>query len=441
MSLQNTNRETLLSAALDGELSVHEQAEFDRALAADPTFAREYEELQSLRTDVKAAFAGLREQKLSPDFASRVTAAAYAQAESVRGVRLTPSSTVTAPSTRASEGHAGHDRASWLRGGVALALAASMLLAFGFWNRDPVALQQGPPVELNEATGDLSTGQLPDAMMGLLAETKPSLDKPQSGEPNNGEPSSGEPGNDELANQESPKAMGIKPLPEVLEVEQGDAPGTSDMIAATIPSDGAAASGDAVSGDVKREPLSVVLVLAVELTAQGQQTSALQEALAAAEIRLNKDSVMGSEVVTHLQEASVISAADEGSDAKLYFIEASAKRIDRFMTQLMSTPDSFAAVGLSLATDPPLLAAVGDLREIDPTKIRQEPNVGFAKGLVGRQGEPLRLDPEYVFLPLDRQTVESGALRAPSDFASPSVNASPGVNADDFPSQLLLLVK
>ena len=430
MSLQNTNREMLLSAALDGELSVHEQAEFDRALAADPTFASEYEELQSLRTEVKAAFAGLREQKLSPDFVSRVAAAAYAQAESARGGRLTPSTTVT---PRSTGGGAGHDRASWLRVGVALALAASMLLAFGFWNRDPVALKQGQPVELNEETDDSSTGKLPDSTMGLLAETKPSLDKPQSGEPSNEELSNKEPGNDELANQEPPKVMGIKPLPEV---EQVDAPGTSDMIAATTPTDGAAASDDAAAGDnVKREPLSVVLVLAVELTAQGQQTSALQEALAAAEIRLNKDSVMGSEVVTHLQDASVISAADEGSDAKLYFIEASAKRIDRFMTHLMSTPDSFASVGLSLATDPPLLAAVGDLREIDPTKVRQEPNAGFAKGLVGRQGQPLRLDPEHVFLPLDRQTVESGALRAPSDFTSPSVNA------DDFPSQLLLLVK
>jgi hypothetical protein len=433
MSLQNTNREMLLSAALDGELSVHEQAEFDRALAADPTFAREYEELRSLRAEVQAAYAGLREQKLSPDFASRVTAAAYAQAESARGGRLIPSTTVTPPSTRADEGH---DRASWLRVGVALALAASLLIAFGFWNRDPVALKQGQPVELNEATGDSSIGKRPDSTMGLLADTKPSLDKPQSGEPSNEELSNKEPGDDELANQEPPKVMGIKPSSELPDVEQVDAPETSDMIAAATPTNGAAASDDALAtDDVKREPLSVVLVLAVELTAQGQQTSALQEALAAAEIRLNKDSVMGSEVVTHLQEASVISAADEGSDAKLYFIEASAKRIDRFMTQLMSTPDSFASVGLSLATDPPLLAAVGDLREIDPTKVRQEPNAGFAKGLVGRQGEPLRLDPEYVFVPLDRQTVESGALRAPSDFTSPSVNA------DDFPSQLLLLVK
>jgi hypothetical protein len=230
--------------------------------------------------------------------------------------------------------------------------------------------------------------------------------------------------------------MSIKPQPELPDSEQVVAPDADSMIAATTPSNDSVLSDDAAASDgVKREPLNVVLVLAVELTAQGKETSALQEALAAAEIRLNKDSVMGSKVVTHLEEASVISAASEGSDAKLYFIEASAKRIDRFMTHLMSTPESFASVGLSLATDPPLLAAVGDLREIDPTKVRQEPFAGFAKGLVGRQGQPFRLDPEHVFSPLDRQTVESGALRASPDFTSPSVNA------DDFPSQLLLLVK
>jgi len=149
---------------------------------------------------------------------------------------------------------------------------------------------------------------------------------------------------------------------------------------------------------------------------------------------------MGSEVVSHLQDANIIDTAtlDGNAVAKLFLVEASAKRIDHLMSYLMSDPQSFGTVGLSLATQPPLLASVGDLRDIDPTKVRQSQPISVARGIVAADQRSISIDPSYVFIPLSREMVDAGLMNA----AAPanSVSASAG-NADDFPSQLLLLVK
>jgi hypothetical protein len=187
----------------------------------------------------------------------------------------------------------------------------------------------------------------------------------------------------------------------------------------------------------------VVLVLSVELTSAGREQLALQEALRSADIRLGGESVMGDDVVSHLRNANVIGGDESasGHSAQLFLIEASAKRIDRLVNHLMSNADSFASVGLSLATEPPLLAAVGELREFDPTKIRQGNEVGIARDIVTGDRRSLSIDPEYPFVPLSSDLVDSGMLQATLAPESNIGTDSSASVVEDFPSQLLLLVK
>lgn len=437
MSLPNTNRETLLSAALDGELSVQEQLEFDRALASDPSFAQEFEELQMLRLDLKATLNGLREQKPSADFASRIVAAAFEQSMSA------PADAHRLPSPAKSSPQPSDD-GRWIRIGAACALAASLLIAIGFLNRDRLSNLFAQPISNSLAN-----------LNGSPLTTEPEV-APDEVEISPGIPAATDmlaadttPANTSV-NDEPIKVMGIKPLPDTESVlpDQGDvermAPSPETIASAAASADGSVpdksvptlspSSNNDIAPQANRQPLSLVMVIAVELTEEGRRQMALQEALRAADIRIGQESIVGSQVVSHLRNTNVIRAAEEGEQAQLYFIEAPTKQIDRLVNRLMTSPKSIASVGLSLAMDPPLLAAVGDLREIDPTKVRQEPGVGFARDFRAVNGQSMAFD-FSMFAPMDQEMSVSDVLQmqAPSD--------NTALSGDDSPSQLLLFVK
>ncbi|MGV3485008.1 MAG: anti-sigma factor family protein [Planctomycetaceae bacterium] len=424
MSLPNADREMLLSAALDGALSVQEQAEFDRAIASDPTFAAEFEELQSLRADLRQCLAPLRQQRMPAGATDRIVAAALAAADGVAAPE------VDAPVRPYTPSGVGKIAAA------ALALAAAALLAVTLWNRPddaPLAVEDGPaPLEAvaQSDTVDKSVENPP----AMAAVTEPPQASPGGGDLQalaaNGNAVAVEP------DPSKPKVMSIKPAPAAAPSPESVANLTERPGTPPTPADPLSPKSEPAAG--ARMPLQVVLVLAVELTQTGRDQLALQEALRATDIRLGQDSVMGSNVVAHLQQANVIDAGTSGDSqaGKLYFIEASAKRIDRLMTYLMSNKESFASVGLSLADQPPLLAAVGDLREVDPTKVRQDNMTGVARDLMAPGGKPLSIDPNHAFLPLSRELVNSGLLPAAAPIPNGSANAT-----DDFPSQLLLFVK
>ena len=398
MPSSNTDREMLLSAALDGELNVQEQAEFDRLIGLDPTFAGEFEELKTLRNDLRLCFAELRNQSLPVGATQRMVAAAIG--------------TVGCLASTADESSLPRPaKAKWLI--PALALAASVLIGFGLWTRDQMQGSNTP---------------------NLIAQVEP--EKPFSSLSQT-DLSQGTPAESAVIPVEEtgsrPKVMGITPMPnhsitarDVAAVDNAlmiDKPGLSQA-----PEPALVAQAD--EPKAQREPLSVVLVLSITLTQAGRDELALQAALRATDIHLGKDSIMGANVVSHLQTAKVIDtaiAAESPTSAKLYFIEASGKRIDRLFSIVMSDHRSFESVGLGLATEPPLLAAVGDLREIDATKIRQDDSPGFARGLVAADGKSVFVDPGYPLMPL---TSETGG-----------VNLDQLNTGDDFPAQLLLFVQ
>jgi negative regulator of sigma E activity len=427
MSLPNTNRETLLSAALDGELSVQEQLEFDRELASDPSFAREFAELQSLRLELKASLSPLREQRPSQDFASRVVAAAFEQAAP---------SAATMPLRPATTNADSVPRGSWRRVATACALAASVLIALGIWNRDRVSELFSKPSQ--NSLAQLNIDPLMPKAETLKADINTGLVSPAE------TPemlASGKPEANALVENEPPKVMGIKPLP--------DADATTiapeELVKPTMPAPESIASVDplvtppvpssekpATSGN--REPLQLILVLAVEMTDEGRDQMAVQEALRATDIRLGADSIVGSQVVSHLRDTDVVKTDTNGKQAKIYFIEASAKQIDRFITRLMTSPQAVASVGMSLAMEPPLLAAIGDLREIDPTKIRQDAPAGFARDIRVNGDQAVSFDSK-AFAPMDRDIAISDLLQTQEP-----VGDAPA-SGDDTPAQLLLIVK
>ena len=72
----NEHIEELLSGFLDGELTAEELREFESALAADASLSRKLEQMRQIGNDLR----NVPKQKLAPDFASRVLAAARQQA-------------------------------------------------------------------------------------------------------------------------------------------------------------------------------------------------------------------------------------------------------------------------------------------------------------------------------------------------------------------------
>ncbi len=392
MSLPNPERELLLSAALDGELSGVEQAQFDRAVADDPALAREYEELQTLCATLRHGFAELRTQTMPPGAADRIVAAAMSG---------------SAPTSVADQ-TAQPNPWKWA---AALSLAASTLVAISLWSRSTgpkaVALLDNPAsadaVVQNDIDKPLvdespeSKRSIPEMIAVVEAATPP---------------------------ETPPKLMGIKPTPEAAPV-----PSSIANLGVTA---SAAASMEPAADKLEVKSLALVLMVSVELTQAGRDQSALQEALRVSDIRLNRDSVMGSEVVSQLRSSNVIDTAanSSASTAKLYLIDASAKRIDELISILTADKDSFDSVGFGLADDLPLLAAISELPEVDPTQVLQ---TGVARDLTAADGKSLSISPNYPLAPLDKEFAATGLTQS---LNPPTANAS-----NDPPSQLLLLVK
>jgi len=435
MSSANNNREMLLSAALDGELSVNEKLEFDRLISNDQTFASEFEELQALRADLRLCFSDLRNQTLPPGATQRIVAASMAEADRSReATQPVTHQTNAGPFSRSA-------KTRWVA--TVLALAASVLVVIGVWSREktqaittPSLLAQLEPENSDVAQPfepeKLSTPLVAEAPTPELAASVPAEPRPEP-----------KPMADDVKSiaatvpttpESRPKTMGIKP----------DALATADAKPKEHVGE-PEASVDPRKPAVKRVPLAVVLMFSVELTQSGRDADALDEVLEASGIRLDKESAIGADVVSKLTTANVIKTAvgaENSVASKLYFIEASAKQLDRFMTSVLSDSRSFGTVGMSLVDEPPVLVAVGNLREIDPTKVRQGAPAGFARGLVAADGATWSINPTFAFAPLTRDdVVDSGVMQLamPADIGLDS-NGSASTG-EDFPAQLLLLVK
>jgi hypothetical protein len=431
MSSSNSDRETLLSAALDGDLSVQEQSEFDRLIAKDPTFAEEFQELQTLREDLRFCFSDLRNRALPVAATNRILAAVAAEGERLLELKQNAPLLNTGSSRKIADQGTRPAKAKQIM--AVLALAASVMIAFGIWNR--VKTQTSKPDLVAQLPLEKPSSQSVASLPKVVGDTEPSVVQPEVSKVESIAIAA------PAETESRPKVMGISPTT--------DRSIKADLVATAaddpLPKVESLMNVDAPVPAAERQPLSVVLVMAIELTASGRDGLALQEALRATDIRLDKDSVMGENVVSHLRSANVIDAsvgAEGPATSKLYLVEASAKQLDRFITNMLSDSRSFQSVGLSLAFEPPLLAAVGDLREFNPINVRQDTPVGVARGLVAADGVSLSVDPAFSFAPLNRDDVaESGVMQLamPAEMQVDSHGTSS--SGEDFPAQLLLLVR
>ncbi len=182
----------------------------------------------------------------------------------------------------------------------------------------------------------------------------------------------------------------------------------------------------------QRLPLVAVLVVSVELTQEGRESLAMLQALREADIQLGPAGLVDEQVVAQLRQSQVIEPTDGAGSAKLYYIEAPAKQLDRFLLRLMAEKRSFASFGFSIADSPGLLASVADWREVDPTTLRHADAQGLARDLVSADGAPLAIDEGPAFIPMPREMGTAGLLTPAGGEAS---------SGEDINSQILLLIR
>ncbi len=431
MSASEIERQLLLSAALDGALDDAERTLFERELRSDPAFAQEWQELQLLRSELKRSLGYLRKQKPSADLAAKVVAAAFATDRETNAF----SAVAGGSGVASNDGRVGHKqlrrpvsqvppsststltasgRRAWTaRIAGALALAASLMVMVSWLT--------------NFDTAAPSSQQLVDsgASIGTEAEPLPSASEDPSA----------------LAMQETDQAV-QEAAPRVEAALQKDALPPIDQVAKSVE----VASADEMKPSIavvadnqkaaatERTPLKVLLVFSVQVTDKGREQLALQSALRLSGIRLGPDTVVSDQVVSQLRESNVVTTSDvPANGAKLFFIEGSAKKIDRLVTEMVNQPEMFGSVSMSLATDPPLLASMTSLPVADPTQVKSSVAESVALNMVSSDSRPITVAESYPFLPVDRSMVQMGVAGMSADQSQQ--------NQDDFTSQLLLIVR
>lgn len=427
MPLSESEKELLLSASLDGALSPEEQTLLDQWFQEDPSALRQYEELAEARARLRAALGPLRQAKLGEQFAQRVVDAAIQQAQAEN---LASSH----PLVRLADQAASTERAGsvprWRWAAVAVALAASLLLAI-YLARSPQGVPIGPQDLAQTETNDPlapapAIEQLAVDDRAANGNTAPAPDPAAT----DGQGRGGEPvdpalmaGKSGTPSTSPSTGLGREPM-------AAEPPAAAPLLADAPPAV-TAPRNDAADGSAQRVPLLAVLVVSVELTPAGRESLALRQALREADIQLGPAGAVEEQVVAQLRESQVLEESDEADSAQLYYIEAPAKQLDRFLLRLMAEKDSFASFAFSIVDNPGLLASVDDWRQVDPTTLRHADRQGLARDLVFADGTPLGIDPGPAFIPMSRE-MDTAGLLVPSGDASSS---------EDVPSQILLLIR
>lgn len=424
MSLPESEKELLLSASIDGVLSPEEQEVLDRWFREDPTAVKRRDEMASLVTSVRDAYRPLRrgsstQKSLGRDFANGIVdrAVIEAMAENLPGshplVKIGRAGQVDLKP--------GSVHLRWTRVAAIAAIAASIL--GGVF----VASRGGNQDDLN----------------GLIAQTAPTtttIEQP--------------------AEVVEPSPELISPVPQVSQPVEMIAAASAQPAAslnremssqtpAVKPSLPAAEIANATPTDQPPVDasfqLAAVMVVSVELTEKGRQSLALLSALRAADIRIGNNGIVSDQVVSDLRQSAVVQTPLSNESAKLYFVEAPARQIDRFLMQVMADKDSFASIGLGIADNPPLLASIGRWRPGEAERDASENPVeqklatdtrskSVARDLVSADGKPLSIGRGTAVIPMDR-SMGSAALM----MASPAAASNPRT-AKDFTAQFILLV-
>lgn len=431
MSLPESEKELLLSASIDGVLSPEEQEVLDRWFREDPAAEKRRNELAALVTSVQDAYRPLRcggnlNKQLGRDFANGIVDRAIAEAMAANAPASHPLVQI------------GHDRQGgvqpvaaatvpWSRFVAIAALAASIL--GGVF----VATRGGKQNDVGGPVAQADRGQPAPA---LSSPERPALQPAEM-----------------IAAAPIQPAASADSEPET-PIANSDLPSAGDIATATAPTrqPDAMSPAEVATADQPTKPtaddavqLAAVMVVSVELTESGRQSLALLSALRAADIRIGNNGIVSEQVVNDLRQAAVVQTPPNNQTAKLYFVEAPARQIDRFLMQVMADKDSFASIGLGIADNPPLLASIGRWRPGDAEQDAKDNPIGqrlasdakptsVARDLVSADGKPLGIGRGTAVIAMDRSLGSAAML-----MTSPASASTPG-SEKDFSSQLILLV-
>jgi hypothetical protein len=364
MSLPNELREQLLSGHLDDALSADERARVDHLLANDPEFADELEQLREIQATLAAISSSEDEIRLESGFAERILDAAVAQArfeglnEDHPLLRLAEQ-----PSLQQNKRSAG-----WRVPVTIAAVAATIALAFFAVDfgkqQDPIA--KNPPSK----PSSLENESVSDGSEKILS-TEPGPAMLAEGP----SPTSG------TAEERIEAVASVPVMPPEIAAQEIPETASSTMEIRDASSESIASAESIPPATAARQnPIdermllggSPVMVYSVQLTKQGKETDAVNAALADAQIGATRQQKVSDEIAGFFTGNNEESS--EATNARVLYLQAPLKNLDRFYLSLMADEEGIAQVGMSIAFNTPMKRVVDSLN-VNPTTVRHDGRV------------------------------------------------------------------
>ena len=348
MSLPPALIDQLLTGYLDEVLSADELARVETLLKTEPSIAAELVKLQEMRSALKAVALADSDIRLDAGFAERVIDEAVLRARS-EGVsdehpllRIDKQPVVHAPNVTASS--------TWRIAAVMVGLAASIALAV-FLMRSEQKLEPGDanpqiaevkPVTPQRGTADDSESQLdPASVIAAVPSTN-------------------------LGAGSKVDLPGVNPTKDEIQRSQLD-----ENSVAGMPNLGTESNANGRSTEpVGVEPaatLGAILVINVELTAEGRERDVFNAAMKRAGLKASSQKKISDEIVGITENPSL----QKPEGAAVVYLQAPAKDLDRLYLGLIADRVGVKSVGMSLAMDAPVMRAINAVRQ-DPTAVRHE---------------------------------------------------------------------
>lgn len=424
MSVPHTDDDQRLSDHLDGYLSASDADLLQKHLETNVELANRFAQLKADRESLRGAFArsaASTSNKLPATFATDVVAEAMRR-QGTEPVRLADQPT--------------RGRSVWVASALVIAAALLLMVSLKVMNNSaiestgqPLALQTESDGLVVESSPELETIAVADIQTPAVAKAAAMEMSPAADVPIDTITESKvalETPREEMANSNVL-------VPRIASV--GDRAREVDQMRDSIQR----AEGADTVKSVDALGLGAMLVYDIRRTESGIDSRAVAAAMDRIGFAETNKQPINQDIV-QVAERATQSGADE--KFRILFLKAPAKQLDRLFSELVADKTGVASVGMSLATEAPILRLAQTLQKVDATKVRQSnPAVSFE--LQAEQDSNLRalsaLLGERAFLPVRSNQSMVGVM---GGTAGQSRSGAAGVESGiDVLSQVLLLVR
>lgn len=371
MSLPRELLDELLSRYMDGELSADEATRVEQMLQSDASVRASLELLRTRSSLVRQA---VRDGgKLGEDFSSRVFAAAVSEAESTN---LRPDHPLRLAASGRTSGNRGR---GWQVAGL-VALAASLLLVAFFASRDfgTAELADGDSLQTPQAEkSEIAGTELAGVDTALLVE--------QANDTEDATPTETATADADASAAKSMLAEN-NPAGNNVQGSQNSAISAANLTIdspsadSIVSLDSAPDAGKLPAGMAK---LRAVMVYEISVTAKGRENNVVGRAFRDAGIRLADERKVDEALVGYLRDSGLVAGQatelvneedEQTKRCQLLFLEGSGLKLERAMLELLAAEEDVSKVGFNMMMNPPVFAAIDQLKDIDPTLIRNPDN-------------------------------------------------------------------